>query len=268
MPNGPTKRYPLAFHVFPLHRARALWTSGKLLGKQDLPKSATRRTTRDVDRTLGLGNVVHFYLGRGPSAVTELPILNAQTKPSSMPAIPHAVLELRTSALALSEVTVCCWNLAVSRPAVEGVCKGGNWTRGTNPNRIAEIWRRFRESEPEPRRARGFWRDGCLVPLLEGPEVVDHLSLLSKAAGGRPELILDSGFEIARCARVLVFSERDRESLELAGRPPGDLPIEVASLADYGDQSVGAHVRAEVEAELRDSRPARLDFDAIRPTHR
>jgi hypothetical protein len=266
MHNAFTERYPVAFHVFPLHRARALWASGKLLGKQDLPESATRRTTRDVDRALGLGNVVHFYLGRGSSAVTELPILTAQTKPSSTPAIPHAVLELETSALALSEVTVCNWNIAVSRPAVEGVCKGGNWTRGTNPNRIAEVWRRFRYSEPGPRRARGFWKRECLVPLLEGAEVVDHINFLSKAAGGRPELILDSGFEIARCARVLVFSERDRESIALAGKPPGDLPIEVVRLADYGDDSVGGHVRAEVEGELRGSHPARLDFDAIRPS--
>lgn len=265
MHNCFTEKYPVAFHVFPLNRARKLWESKKLLGKQELAAEMTRRTSRDADRQLGFGNVVHWYLGRSSESVSSLPVLLAQMSPSPMPAIPHAALELVTSELEIAELRVCNWNVAVSRPAVAGYCQGGNWTRGTDSVRIAEVWRRFRDCRPDLRRARGFWKKDYCVPLLEGSEVIDHLNLLSRAAGRRPELILDSGFAIDRCTRVLVFCNQDKESIGLAGPPPGNLPVKVERLS-CGEVSCSDEVRAEVESELRGLRTANLDFDAIRPT--
>jgi len=78
---------------------------------------------------------------------------------------------------------------------------------------------------------------------------------------------VDSGFAISRCARVLVFSDRDKASITLAGDPPGNLPIEVGTLAG-GEAPVSGQVREEIEAELRGIRAAKLDFDAVRPRAR
>lgn len=96
-----------------------------------------------------------------------------------------------TAALADADCTLCNWNIAVSRPGVPGVAKGGNWTRGTNPERIAEVWRAFRAINPDPRTARGFWGEPE-VPVLAGPQIAGNLPLLGRAPQKTPELLLRS----------------------------------------------------------------------------
>jgi len=260
-----SRKYPLAHHVFPLHRARTLWRAGRLRGKRDLAaEGQPRRTTSAVDRALGLENFVHLYLTAAGARFEKLPILGAQLSCSSISAFPHAVLELATAKLEDSECRICNWNIAVSRPQVPGICKGGNWTRGTNPSRIAQVWRGFKESSPSLKQARGFWKPGVLVPLLNGAEIRDNLSLLSLPRR-QPELLLESGVEISRFSRVIVFSNADLDSLRLAGHIPGELRVELETFEGYGENSVEEELRVKINGILQERRAdASLDFDKIR----
>lgn len=282
MPNPLGRPWPRAYHVFPLHRARELWHSGHVLGKADLRdrygelafRDVTRSTSRDADRVLGFSGQTHWYLARGSNVLGTLPILRAQLDPSPMPARPHAVLELDVNRLERREIRLCNWNIAVSRPKVDGRCKGGNWTRGTRVERVAEVWDWFRELLPPEQRSRetierrrGFWLDGFRVPLLAGDHLPQYLPLLRKAAGGFPELLLESPWPIARCRRAVVFSEEDRRSIELAGSPPGELPIEVHRFPGY-DGSIGEWSRRDIDRHLRGETNANIAFDAIRPRMR
>jgi hypothetical protein len=215
---------------------------------------------------LGLSNFIHCYLVRSSEALTELPILAAQLGPSEKTAVPHAVLEIDTEALQDNECRVCNWNLAVSRPGVEGVCKGGNWTRGTGLQSIAKVWRAFRESEPSIKRARGFWKEDALVPMLDGPEIVKRLDLLRMAPRGQPELLLSSPFPLGRVRSVIVFDEGDRASLEAVIPQFAQIPVLVRNFPGYTSVAgaVVGTVRFAVDEHLA-GRRARIDFDDVRP---
>jgi hypothetical protein len=154
---------------------------------------AIRATTSRTDVALGLCDYVHFYLCRPRTKWIELPILEAQLlgRRTAAP-FPHLVLETSTRELTDGECTLCLWNAAVSRPAVKGYCRGGNWTRGTAPDRIIEVWRRFRETGPDASRARGYWNGGIQVPTLCGRQIRRALPLLPRAPRGIPELPLNS----------------------------------------------------------------------------
>ena len=41
MHNATTEKYPVACHVFPLNRARKLWVSNALLGREDFDPAMT-----------------------------------------------------------------------------------------------------------------------------------------------------------------------------------------------------------------------------------
>jgi hypothetical protein len=237
------------------------------LGKGSLGDRA-RPTTRDVDRALGLPDFVHFYLARGADAVTKLPILRAQLGPSDRSAVPHGLVEIATADLDDAECLVCNWNLAVSRPGVPGMCRGGNWTRGTDPDRIADVWRAFRKSSPSVDLARGLWKPGVLVPVLAGAEISHNLRFLRRAPSGLPELLLRPPVPMHRVRRVLAFSERDRSLLSetpLAGL----VPIEFRSFTGYSDGQglVSEDIYGAIERALLEegADPCTVDFDGIRP---
>ena len=92
---------------------------------------------------------MHFYLLKSSSRWEDIPILQAQLLDGRGGPFPHAALEIQTDGLDDQDCTLCFWNSAVSRPKVPGDCEGGNWTRGTDPARILEVWRLFREQRPE-----------------------------------------------------------------------------------------------------------------------
>lgn len=210
--------HPFAYHVFPLTAARGIWRRGALLGKQDLAGiGQMRRTTRDVDIALGFAEFVHFYLPKGHAKWTTLPILQAQLGPAKKPPVPHALLIIPTSSWDDVDCTICNWNIAVSRPKVEGMCRGGNWTRGTRPSRIVEVWDAFRRLEPALERARGFWC-GPRVPVIPGDRIGTNLPLLRKHR--IPELLLRSPVRLPSGAMIHVFSEADEKSLATLGPAP------------------------------------------------
>jgi hypothetical protein len=260
--------HPFAYHVFPLIAAREIWRTGALLGKDDLEGiGQTRRTTAAVDRHLGFSRFVHFYLPRAGTPWSALPILGAQLGPAQRsPASPHVLLVLPTDSLADEHCTICNWNIAVSRPTVPGKCKGGNWTRGTNPARIAEIWAAFRATDPTPEKARGLW-GSSKVPVLAGRDIQPNLRLLRLAPRHMPELLLASPARVFARAKLIAFSQKDRTSLERLGPPPDGMTLELGSFPGYdlnGDPL--AALRGDLDAYFageRDQGPA-LDFDAIR----
>jgi hypothetical protein len=204
-----SSRYPVAVHVIPLQALKGVIAGGALLAKRHIPACQQRRTTRRIDSALGFTGVVHFYLSASPESWSAIPILAAQLGPSRDPPFPHVALALATQALTDDECTICLWNIAVSRPQTTGY-RGGNWTRGTSPERIADVWKRFRATKPSLRVARGHW-NAALVPTLEGHQIASNLSLLSRAAGGCPELLLRAPVSLAGRARVCVFSKEDAD---------------------------------------------------------
>jgi len=131
---------------------------GTPLAKSALSKrrdAAIRATTSRTDVALGLCEYVHFYLCEPRTKWMELPIVEAQLLGwGGAPPFPHVVLETSTRQLTDAECTLCLGNAAVSRPAVEGHCRGGNWTRGAAPERIAEIWRRGHRTASDIRNSR------------------------------------------------------------------------------------------------------------------
>ena len=253
-------RYPAAYHVVPLPLWRGILDEGALLPKAKL--HTTRPTTDRIDRALGFANFVHLYLAQGEHRLTDLPILGAQLRPSTRPPFPHVVLDLDTSRLTDDECLLCNWNLAVSRPGVPGVAKGGNWTRGTRPERILEVWDAFRATNPTPRRARGFFRD-ARIPTLRGPEIQENLGLLSLAPRRMPELLLQNEIPLERFVRVIVFSGEDERQLRAAG---GSVPVERSDFPGYDGDAVPDALRVAIGEHLSGEAPAlEWDFDSIRP---
>ena len=235
--------FPLAYHAFPLHAAPGLVRQGALMGKGNAV--AARPTTGAVDHALGFAAFVHLYLVRGGGWVDRLPILGAQLGPSPDPPFPHAVLELPTATVEDHEAVVCNWNLAVSRPGVEGVAKGGNWTRGTRPGRIREVWEALRATSPSPEKARGFFNGSRVVPTLEGRQLALHHRLMRRAPGGIPELLLTPPVPLRRFARVVAFSAPDADLLRRLGWP---LPVEEQSFPGYQADRVPSDVRRQLTA--------------------
>ncbi|MDC0718997.1 hypothetical protein [Nannocystis bainbridge] len=261
--------HPFAYHVFPLTAARSIWRLGALHGKDDLGAlGAIRRTTGDLDRLLGFSRFVHFYLPRQGTTPAELPILGAQLQPSRVPPCPHAMLVVPTAPLTDEDATICNWNIAVSRPTVEGVCKGGNWTRGTNPEWILDRWRRFRATNPEPERARGFWGEPH-VPIVAGPQIAANLRLLGRAPRKTPELLLRSPARVFAGAKVIAFSRADLASLQRLGAAPDGAALELGTFPGYDPDGDPLGPRRglldDFLAGLRDAPPP-IDFDAIRPS--
>lgn len=260
--------HPLAYHVFPLTAARAIWRAGALHGKDDLGASGQiRRTTGDLDRSLGFSRFVHFYLPPRGAAPEDLPILSAQLQPSVRPACPHAMLVVPTAPLADEVCTICNWNIAVSRPAVPGLCQGGNWTRGTNPQRIQAVWQAFRAMNPAPETARGFWAE-FHVPIIAGSQIAANLRLLGRAPRKMPELLLASPARVFAHAKVLAFSRADLASLRTLGSPPDGAVLELRAFSGYDPDAdpLGPRRRTldDYLAGRNDVCPA-IDFDAIRP---
>jgi len=259
--------HPFAYHAFPLTAARSIWARGVLLGKDDLgPAGPARRTVAATDRRLGFSKFVHFYLPQRRATHADLPILGAQLQLAQEPACPHAVLVVPTTDLADEACTICNWNIAVSRPEVPGVVRGGNWTRGTNPERIADIWRKFRATTPDPVKARGFWGEPE-VPVLAGPQIAANLRLLARAPQKTPELLLRSPARVFAGATILAFSRADLTSLQSLGPTPDGAALALAEFPGYdpaGDP-LGPHRRHldDYLAGHRNDAPP-IDFDAIR----
>lgn len=259
--------HPFAYHVFPLTAARSIWRLGALHGKDDLGATGQiRRTTGDLDRQLGFSRFVHFYLPRQGATPADLPILGAQLQPARVPPCPHAMLVVPTAPRTDEESTICNWNIAVSRPTVAGVCLGGNWTRGTNPERILAVWRAFREANPAPETARGFWGEPH-VPIVAGPQIAANLRLLARAPRKMPELLLRSPARVFAGAKIVAFSRADLASLQLLGSPPDRAVLELGTFPGYDPEGdpLGPRRQAldEFLAGRSDVAPG-IDFDAIR----
>jgi hypothetical protein len=257
--------HPYAYHVFPVHAAKSIWGSGSLLSKRDSPLQ--RRTTVDVDRVLGFEQYVHFYLPRAGATVASLPILETQLKQSGKSdPCPHAVLRVRTDSLHDADCTVCCWNIAVSRPGVPSRdVKGGNWTRGTSAYRILEVWEFFKEEKPERVRARGFWRRPFNVPVLEGGDLRRNLDLLGRARKGCAELLLHSPVALTESMDVIVFSHGDETLLNsLFIQMPGRLRVTKVPFAGY-DGPTEFQTKVVSRYFASDATPMpHFDFDAHR----
>lgn len=257
--------YPVAIHVAPLHAVKGILARGAILAKSDLDPERQRITTRGIDEALGFRHFVHLYVPRRPSEWWSLPILAAQLGPSPVAPFPHVAISLATSSLADDECTLCLWNVAVSRPAVTGVCRGGNWTRGTAPHRIVEVWRRFAANKPSTAVSRGFWNEGSSVPTLRGDQIRDHLGLLRLAPRRTPELLLRGPIPLSRAINLSVFAAEDLECVRRLGPT---IPVKLQRLEGYdSSHSQTAEWRRRIEeyftADL--PYPATLDFDRVRP---
>lgn len=237
--------------------------AGRLRPKAALPLAQS--TTHRIDRALGFDRIVRFYLVQGEHRILDLPILGAQLTASVKPPFPHVVLELRTESLEDDECVICNWNLAVSRPGVPGVAKGGNWTRGIRPERILELWEALRAIDPPPRKARGFFGEGR-VPTLRGAQIRQNLPLLKKAPSGRmPELMLPGDVPLDRFARLIVFSDDDHVQLQAAGLEA--LPTHRAEFPGYRGGLVQKELRARIGLHLSGADSGTdWDFDSIRPS--
>lgn len=255
---------PLAYHVFPLSAARGIWAASALRAKAHLGEDGrARRTTRAIDEALGFADFVHLYLPRAGARFEDLPILGAQLGAAGKPAVPHAAIVIDTRALADEDCTLCNWNVAVGRPGVPGVCKGGNWARGTNAARVAEVWAAFRATSPSLRRARGFWL-GPKVPIVPGDRIAEHWPLMR----GRKvsELRLRSPFAFPPGTVVHAFSNADARSLARLGPPAPNGRVEVTPLHGYpiDDDPLGP-TRDVLDRYLAGEGPAPdIDFDGRR----
>lgn len=256
--------YPRAYHVFPLMAARGIFAAGALLSKARFgPDGLARQTTRDIDRALGFHDFVHLYLPRRGARFEDLPILRAQLASARRAAVPHAAVVMDTTALRDEDCTLCNWNIAVGRPGVEGVCKGGNWARGTRPSRVLEVWDAFRATKPSLERARGFWA-GPRVPIIPGTEVREHWPLMKRH--GIPELLLRSRVELGVATRIHVFSDADAESLHVLDPPPS-VVVEKSPFDGYPTNGDPLEVctRRALDAFLAGRGPVpAIDFDGRR----
>jgi hypothetical protein len=267
-----SEQFPRALHVLPLHALRSVLQDGALLAKAELMHrggAAVRVTTSRTDAELGLCEYVHFYLCGRSREWEDVPLLGAQLLGSGSAPFPHLALEMATRELADAECTLCLWNAAVSRPAVEGYCLGGNWTRGTAPSRIIEVWQRFRETNPDVRRARGHWNDPVQLPTVRGDQIRCALPLLRLAPRQMPELLLRSRVAIRNRFTLWVFSKEDLQVvhfldalLELSA-----LDVRIQPMPGYEFQSEPTRVwRAAIAAYFSGQSPfpAGLDFDRKR----
>ena len=258
-----SRQYPIAYHVVPLHALKGVWARQALVDKSQ--GVSARPSTARTDATLGFHGFVHFYLVDAASRFLELPILQAQLSPSARAPFPHAALELETSRLTDAESLICNWNLAVSRPGT-GDIKGGNWTRGTDPTRVASVWQSFRQTDPSASKARGFFNGQHLVPTLAGPQIAANLPLLRKAPRGMSELLLQSPVFLYRLSRLLLFSRRDYTTLRLL--EPSPLPTAEYEFPGYDGSLVPQETRDRIEAYFcspQRTKPPDFTFDAVRP---
>ncbi len=266
-----SEKFPRALHVLPLHALPSILHDGALLAKAELTHkvAAVRVTTSQTDAKLGLCEYVHFYLC-GPSREwEEVPVLEAQLLGNSSPPFPHLALEMATRELADAECTLCLWNAAVSRPAVEGYCLGGNWTRGTPPSRIDEVWQKFRDTNPDVRQARGHWNDPIQLPTVRGDQIQPALPLLRLAPRQMPELLLRSPVEIHKRFTLWVFSEEDLQVVHLLNDALelNSLNARMHPMPGYHFQSEPTRVwRAAIAAHFagQASFPEGLNFDRKR----
>jgi hypothetical protein len=176
---------------------------------------------------------------------------------------------MATRELADAECTLCLWNAAVSRPAVEGHCLGGNWTRGTAPSRIIEVWQRFRETNPDVRRARGHWNDPIQLPTLRGDQIRCALPLLRLAPRQMPELLLRSPLAIRNRFTLWVFSEEDLQVVHFLDDllELNALDVRIHAMPGYEFQSEPTRARRAAIAAYFSGQapfPAGLDFDRKR----
>lgn len=270
-------RYPLAYHVLPLHAARSIWNEQQLLSKEELRRrgrALSRSSTQAVDTALGFGDYVHFYLTKKNPPWTELPILGAQLGPSTVPPFPHVVLEVSPASFDIEHCLVSNWNIAVGRPDAPPKQKGGNWTRGTSAKSVCEGWKHFRtwlaasslSPDAQRLRARGHWHEGFQVPILRGAEIADHFPLIGRGKA-KPEFLHRSPCGLPRTSRFVAFSSEDLETLRRLGIPESALALE--SFPGYDGSLVDPEVRRTIEAYLAGApAPANLHFDRVRPSRR
>jgi hypothetical protein len=268
-----SRRFPRAVHILPLHAIRGVLEDGALLAKSEILRrknAAVRTTTWRTDLALGICDYVHFYLSGPDHSWEKFPILEAQLlSGDGDPPFPHVGLEARTELFDDDDCTLCFWNAAVSRPAVQGYCKGGNWTRGTDPAKILEIWRRFRAQEPNIRQRRGYWNDPIQLPTLRGDQIRYSLPLLGLAPRRMPEMLLRSPVSLGRHFTLWVFSEEDTEALARLGGllQHSGLLVRQHQITGYQSRCYGTRVlRARISAYFTGERPfpGDLDFDRRR----
>lgn len=255
--------YPVALHVVPLFALKGVWDRKALLARGEA--TAARPTTSRIDRALGVDGFVHFYVATGLERLFALPILGAQLGSATRPPFPHGVLVLPTAQLTDAESLICNWNPAVSRPATATV-KGGNWTRGTNPERIGSVWDEFRSSAPSASRARGYFNEPYRIPTLLGNQIAANVAVLKHAPGGMPELLLRPPVPLDRFSSLCLFSRRDFASVRQLGPLP--LPLPEYSFPGYSGDFVPAETRRRIEAYF--AGPHRMpipdfEFDMVRP---
>ncbi len=260
--------YPSAVHVFPIHALLSILNDGALLAKENLTNSAhatIRPSTSQTDLALGLRSHVHFYLRSPRHEWTDFPLLAAQLLGQGKAPFPHLALEIPTSILQDSECTLCLWNCAVSRPKVDGHCLGGNWTRGTDASRIVEVWQRFRQSNPDARRARGYWNPPVELPTLQGNQINSSLALLRRAPRGMPELLLKARVKITSPPRLWAFSPEDTDLVRRVAT--NALPVHTVPLLGYSsglDATVQVRTRIAAYFSGEQAYPQDLEFDRIR----
>jgi len=241
-----------------------------LLAKRDLIRrttAAVRATTSLTDAALGLSDYVHLYLLGQGTPWESIPILATQLLHGREAPFPHVVLETNTSSLNDGDCTLCLWNIAVSRPGVPGVCQGGNWTRGTNPNRILEVWRAFRGAKPDAETARGYWNEPIQVPTLQGRQIVEGLRLLGRAASGIPELLLRAPVQVDDRFTLWVFSDDDMSTVRTLQQEWGDVRVRQSLMDGYESRASNTRMwRSRIDSYFAGQTPfpAALDFDRRR----
>ena len=255
--------YPVAFHVVPLFALKGVWDREALLAGG--AATAARPTTSRIDRALCFDGFVHFYLATGLERLFELPILGAQLGAAKRPPFPHGVLVLPTAQLTDAESLICNWNSAVSRPGTPRV-KGGIWTRGTKPEPIGEVWDEFRSLAPSAERARGYFNMPYRIPTLLGTQIAANLSMLKRAPGGMPELLLRPPVPLSRFSCLCLFSRRDVSSVRHLGPLP--VPLAEYGFPGYTGDLVPAETRRRIDAYF--AAPHRVpapdfEFDRVRP---
>jgi len=253
--------------MLPLHALKGVLEERALLAKRDLirrPTAAVRATTSLTDAALGLSDYVHFYLLGQGSPWECVPILATQLLNGREAPFPHVALEMPTSSLEDADCTLCHWNIAVSRPGVPGACQGGNWTRGTNPKRILEVWRAFRRAGPNEEKARGYWNDPIQVPTLRGSQIAQGLRRLGRAASGIPELLLHAPVRVDDRFTLWAFSDDDMNAVATLQSAWHGIRVRRCVMDGYESQAADTQIwRARIDSYFarRGEFPAALDFD-------
>lgn len=267
------QRFPRAVHVTPLHALASIAEAGELKSKTQITnllgkRADMRQTTAEVDTALGLSDFVHLYLLPAGRSWTGLPILNAQLQRAAQPPFPHVAVVFDTAELLSHDLLLCLWNAAISRPKIDGKVKGGNWARGTKAASIAAHWAAFKETSPDLKKARGEWRPGIALPVLDVATAESRSFLLATAAGGMPELLVRSRvrLEVAKC--IVAFSDEDSTVVRQLKSP---LPrIEVKTFPGYeSDHAEAVATRSLIAAYFNGGPYPRVNFDVVRsrPKH-